>query len=49
MLKPQNEIDKDRFEKLTETQVERGRGETKATEVAASEENAPPRGPIKSR
>jgi hypothetical protein len=37
MLNPQNEVDKERFEKLKDTQVERGRGEEKAIEVAASE------------
>jgi hypothetical protein len=37
MLNPQNEKDKERFEKLKEAQVERGRDEEKATEVAASE------------
>jgi hypothetical protein len=37
MLNPQNQNDKDRLEKLKETQVERGRDEEKAIEVAASE------------
>jgi hypothetical protein len=37
MLNPQNQKDKDRFEKLKEAQVERGRDEQTATEVAASE------------
>jgi hypothetical protein len=37
MLKRENRKDKDRFEKLKDTQVERGRDEKKATEVAASE------------
>jgi hypothetical protein len=37
MLHPQTENDKERFEKLKETQVERGRDEEKAIEVAASE------------
>jgi hypothetical protein len=37
MLNRENEKDKKRFEKLKETQVERGRDEEKATEVAASE------------
>jgi hypothetical protein len=37
MLNPKNEVDKERFEKLKDTQVERGRDEEKATEVAASE------------
>ena len=37
MLNKENEKDKDRFEKLKETQVERGRDEEKATGIAASE------------
>jgi hypothetical protein len=37
MLSPENQKDQDRFEKLKETQVERGRDEEKATAVAASE------------
>jgi hypothetical protein len=37
MLKPENQVDKDRFEKLKETEVERGREEGKATEVAAEQ------------
>jgi len=37
MLNEENQVDKQRFEKLKETQVERGRDEEKATEVAASE------------
>jgi hypothetical protein len=36
-MNPKNEVDKERFEKLKETQVERGRDEEKAIEVAASE------------
>jgi len=37
MLNKENEKDKQRFEKLKETQVERGRDEEKAKEIAASE------------
>ncbi len=37
MLNEDNQKDKERFEKLKETQVERGRDEEKALEVAASE------------
>jgi hypothetical protein len=37
MLNTENEKDKERFEKLKETQVERGRDEDEATQVAASE------------
>lgn len=37
MLNKENEKDKKRFEKLKEAQVQRGRDEEKATEVAASE------------
>jgi hypothetical protein len=37
MLKEENQKDKDRFEKLKDTQVERGRDEEEAIEVAASE------------
>jgi hypothetical protein len=37
MLKAENEQDKERFEKLKDTQVERGRDEEEATQVAASE------------
>jgi hypothetical protein len=37
MLNKENEKDKERFEKLKDTQVERGRDEEKAIEVAASE------------
>ena len=37
MPKPQNEIDKARFEKLKGAEVERGREEKKATKVAAKE------------
>jgi hypothetical protein len=37
MLNKENEKDKKRFEKLKEAQVERGRDEEKAIEVAASE------------
>ncbi len=37
MLNEENQKDKERFEKLKDTQVERGRDEEKAIEVAASE------------
>ena len=37
MLNQENQVDKDRFEKLKETQVERGRDEETAVEIAASE------------
>ena len=37
MLKPENEVDKERFEKLKDVQVDRGRSDQKATEVAAEE------------
>jgi hypothetical protein len=37
VLKKENRTDKKRFEKLKETQVERGREPEKATQVAASE------------
>jgi hypothetical protein len=37
MLNKENEVDKDRFEKLKDTQVERGRNEEIAIEVAAEE------------
>jgi hypothetical protein len=37
MLNPENEKDKQRFEKLKDAQVERGRDEKKAAEIAASE------------
>jgi len=37
MLTPENETDKDRFEKLKQTQEERGRHEEKAIEIAAEE------------
>jgi hypothetical protein len=37
MLNKENEEDKERFDKLKEAQVERGRDEKKATEVAAGE------------
>ena len=35
MLKPENQRDKERFEKLKDVEVEHGRGEEKATEVTA--------------
>ena len=37
MLKPENQVDKDRFEKLKETELDRGREEGTATEVAAEQ------------
>ena len=37
MLKAENKTDKARFEKLKETQMERGREEDTATQVAANE------------
>jgi hypothetical protein len=37
MLKPENKIDKQRFEKLKETERERGREEETATDVAAQQ------------
>jgi len=37
MLNAENQRDKKRFEKLKETQMERGRDEEKAIDVAASE------------
>jgi hypothetical protein len=37
MLKPDNQVDKDRFEKLKDTEVDHGRDEGKATEVAAGQ------------
>ena len=37
MLKPENQRDKSRFENLKEAQIERGRDEEKAIDVAASE------------
>ena len=37
MLNSENQVDKKRFEKLKEAQIERGRDEEKAIDVAASE------------
>jgi hypothetical protein len=37
MLSPENQKDKKRFDKLKEAQVERGRDDEEATQVAASE------------
>jgi len=37
MVKPANEVDKDRFEKIKTAQTDRGREEDKATEIAAEE------------
>ena len=37
MLKPENQVDKDRFEKLKDAEVERGREEDTAIDVAAQQ------------
>jgi len=37
MLNKENQRDKDRFEKLKEAQVDRGRDDESATEIAAEE------------
>jgi hypothetical protein len=37
MLKPENQTDKRRFEKLKEAELERGREESTATQVAAEQ------------
>lgn len=37
MLNPENQVDKERFEKLKDAEVERGREEEKATDVAAQQ------------
>ena len=37
MLKPENQIDKERFKRLKQTEEERGRGDEKATEVATEQ------------
>jgi hypothetical protein len=37
MLTPDNQVDKDRFEKLKETEVARGRKEETAIDVAAEQ------------
>ena len=37
MLKPENQVDKERFEKLKETELDRGREEETATDAAAHE------------
>lgn len=37
MLKPENQVDKKRFERMKQTETERGRSEEKATKVAADE------------
>jgi hypothetical protein len=36
-MRPDNEVDKERFEKLKETEMKRGRSEEKATEVSAGQ------------
>ena len=37
MVKPENKVDKKRFEKLKSAETDRGRDEEEATEVAAKE------------
>ena len=37
MLKPENQVDKQRFEKLKDAELERGREEEKATDIAADQ------------
>jgi hypothetical protein len=37
MLKPENQTDKKRFERLKQTEEERGRSDEKATKVAADQ------------
>ena len=37
MLRPENEVDKERFEKLKEMEIKRGRPEDKAIEVSAGQ------------
>jgi hypothetical protein len=37
MLKPENQVDKRRFERMKQTETERGRSEKKATKIAAGE------------
>ena len=37
MLKPENQTDKKRFERLKQTEEERGRNDRKATKVAADQ------------
>jgi hypothetical protein len=37
VLKPDNQKDKERFDNLKETEVERGRNDEKATKVAAKQ------------
>jgi hypothetical protein len=37
MLRADNEVDKERFEKLKETEIKRGRAEEKAIEVSAGQ------------
>jgi hypothetical protein len=37
MLKPENQVDKDRFEKLKDAEVDRGREEETAIDVAAQQ------------
>jgi len=37
MLNPDNQVDKQRFEKLKTAQTERGRDEEEATDIAAEE------------
>ena len=37
MLRPENQVDKERFEKLKDVELERGREEEKAIDVAAGQ------------
>jgi hypothetical protein len=37
MLKPENQVDKDRFEKLKDMELDHGRDEEKAIDVAAQQ------------
>lgn len=37
MLKPENQVDKERFDKLKETELDHGREEERATDVAAQQ------------
>lgn len=37
MVKPENQVDKERFDKLKSAQTDRGRDEDDATQVAAEE------------
>jgi hypothetical protein len=37
MLKPENQVDKSRFDKLKDAELDRGREEAKAVDVAAAQ------------